>query len=287
MENCVEKARKLQEKAHEMLERLRPGNPRDSCITRCLNPHHNHPCNTATHRNPSLTSTVDDWVPPLTGCLYVTNPNPDPSAVLASETESTDVDDREPPRQRPFVTNPDAEPPSLSVSETSLVPVSASPSVPVSETPVVPAFEAEYIYVDNLEAEEPQVTVRPRSMVQGPPRCMNFIFNLSVTFSLNLILGLSLNPVLDLNLSLSLDVGLDFSLDLGVNLSLKLILQTTRPFLHDGIPINHCLHLVLGMYMLLLLTFLQTPQIAGQFSENVAGSVSESRMPPGVGNAPA
>ncbi|KAF6842648.1 hypothetical protein CMUS01_02899 [Colletotrichum musicola] len=264
------KARELQGKACEMLERLRPGSPRESCITRCLNPHHNHhnhPYNTATHRNPSVTLTVDDWVPPLTGSLYVTNPDPKPTMVSASAAEPIDVHDlevdREPPRQRLFVTNPDAEP----------------PSVPASETPSVPVTEAEYIYVDNLEAEEPQVTVRPRSMVQGPPRC------------LNLILGLNLNPVLDPNLSLclklglglSLHVGLDFNLDLSVNLSLKPILQTTRPFLHEGTPINHCLHLVLGMSMLLLLTFPQTSQITGQFSENVAGSVLESRMPPGVG----
>ncbi|KAF6841420.1 hypothetical protein CPLU01_00551 [Colletotrichum plurivorum] len=188
MKNCVEKARQLQEKAREMLTRLRPDNPRDSCITRCLTPHHNHPYNTATHRNPSLTSTVDDWMPPLAGRLYVTNPDPEPtmvpasaaepidvhdlevdrvpprpslfvtnpdpysSAVSASKTESTDVDDpavdRVPPRQSLLVTNADAEPPSVPPSET--------PPVPVSETPVVPAFEAEYIYVDNLEAEEPQ-----------------------------------------------------------------------------------------------------------------------------------
>lgn len=67
-----------------------------------------------------------------------------------------------PPRQSLFVTNPDAEPPSVTASETSSIPVSESHSVPVSE--------AEYIYVDNLEVEEPQVTVRPRSMVQGSPR---------------------------------------------------------------------------------------------------------------------
>lgn len=92
-QECAQKARELQEKARSTLKRMRPGQPRNSCVIRCLHPYHRHPHHTATHMNPSLTSTVH-WEPPYQ-YLFVANPDLESSSLPAAESEFIDVDDLE------------------------------------------------------------------------------------------------------------------------------------------------------------------------------------------------